>query len=161
TKDSAKQINLHWQAGVDPEYMRLYSSTYSKMGPLATAVVGEVEQIVSIPELIPYDEFCDGRFYREWARPQGWVDVAVAVLDKSASGGTFLSVSCDGASGMVDHAMRRRMALVVPHVRRAALVAKAIDLRQARAAAFADVLDELSSGLFLVDANARIVHVNS
>ena len=28
-------------------------------------------------------EFRDGRFYREWGRPQGWIDAASIVLDRS------------------------------------------------------------------------------
>jgi DNA-binding CsgD family transcriptional regulator len=56
--------------------------------------------------------------------------------------------------------MRRRMALVVPHVRRAVLIGNVIDLRMAEAASFADTLDGLSASMFLVDDNARIVHAN-
>jgi DNA-binding CsgD family transcriptional regulator/PAS domain-containing protein len=161
-KDSnKKQINANWHAGGDPHYMRLYAATYSSLGPLATSPPSEVGQTVSIPELVPYDEFLDGRFYREWARPQRWVDVAVAVLEKSASGGTYLTMSRDETSGMVDATMRRRMALLVPHVRRAVSIGKAIEFKQAQAATLADVLDGLNAGLFLVDADGRIVHANS
>ncbi len=44
--------------------------------------------------------------------------------------------------------------------RRATLIGKTIDLKQAEAATFADTLDGLSAGLFLVDARGRIVHAN-
>jgi len=162
TKDANKRrVNANWHAGGDPHYMRLYASTYSSLGPLATSPPGEVGQILSIPELVSYDEFLDGRFYREWARPQRWVDVAVVALERSAGGGTYLTMSRDEASGMVDATMRRRMALLVPHVRRAALIGKAIEFRQAQAATFADILDGLSAGIFLVDADGKIVHANS
>ena len=52
------------------------------------------------------------------------------------------------------------MAQVVPHVRRATLVGKSMDLKQAEAAMLAETLDGLSAGLFLVDAKGRIVHAN-
>src|SRR3981081_3778173 len=83
-----KYVNAHCYAGLDPHYMKLYTETYSKLGPVALSPFGDVEQVLSVPELVPYDEFRRGRFYQEWARPQGWVDVAVAVLDKSAGGHT-------------------------------------------------------------------------
>jgi DNA-binding CsgD family transcriptional regulator/PAS domain-containing protein len=162
TKDSnKKQIDVNWHAGVDTHYMRLYATTYSRLGPLATSPSAEVGQIVGIPELVPYDEFLDSRFYREWAGPQRWVDVAVAVLEKSVDGGTYLVMSRDETSGMVDRTMRRRMALLVPHVRRAARIGKAIEIKHAQAATFADILDGLSAALFLVDAGGRIVYANS
>jgi DNA-binding CsgD family transcriptional regulator len=110
---------------------------------------------------VPYEEFRRGRFYREWARPHGWVDVASAVIEKSATSCTFLSVVRHEASGMVDDEMRRRMALVIPHVRRAWLVGKTIMLGQAEAACFSDILDCLSAGMILVDGIGRVVHANA
>ena len=161
-KDAAKNsVSANCHAGGDPHYMQLYTQTYSNLGPVATSLFSDVGKVVSIPELVPYEEFCRGRFYQEWARPQGWVDVAVATLEKSASGCAYLSVARDEASGMVDDEMRRRMALVVPHVRRAILIGKTIDFKQAEAAIFADVLDGLSAGLFLLDAGGRLVHANA
>ena len=45
----------------------LYSSAYWKCDPTAAlASYGNSERIVSIPELVSYDEFRQGRFYREW-----------------------------------------------------------------------------------------------
>jgi DNA-binding CsgD family transcriptional regulator len=57
--------------------------------------------------------------------------------------------------------MRQRFALVVPHIRRAVLIGKAIDLKTLEAAALADSFDTLNSGMFLVDASGRIVHANA
>jgi DNA-binding CsgD family transcriptional regulator/PAS domain-containing protein len=152
-------VNCH--AGVDPHYMRLYAETYCKFGPVATSLFCEVEQIVSIPELVPYEEYRRSRFYQEWARPQGWADIAIAVLERSAGGCSCLNiVRCD-SSGMVDDEMRRRVALVAPHVRRAMLIGKTVDFKRAEAATFAGILDGLSVGLLLVDANGRIVHANA
>jgi DNA-binding CsgD family transcriptional regulator len=56
--------------------------------------------------------------------------------------------------------MRRRFELVVPHLRRAWLISKVITLPKIEAAAFADMLDGLSAGLFLVGARGGLVHAN-
>jgi len=162
SKDSvSKSGNAHYHVGVDPHYMRLYRESYWKLDPMGALSFCDVEQIASISDLVPYDEFREGRFYREWVRPQGWVDAANAVLEKTATSCAYLSVIRSKARGMVDDEMRRRMALVVPHVRRAVLIGKVIDLKQVQAATFADVLDGISAGMFLVDTNARIVHANA
>jgi DNA-binding CsgD family transcriptional regulator len=161
TKDPVRnQVKACWHAGGDPHYIKLYAETYSRLGPIATLPLGEVEEVVSIPEVVPYEEFRRGRYYREWAEPQGWVDIAMAVIDKSASGSAYLTMSRDRSTGMVDAIMRERMALVVPHVRRAVLIGKAIEFKECEAEAFADVLDGLSASVFLVDLHGRIVHVN-
>jgi DNA-binding CsgD family transcriptional regulator len=62
---------------------------------------------------------------------------------------------------MVDDAMRRRLALVVPHVRRAIQIGKMIDRRLAEAAMFAGAVDGIGAGIFLLGTGARIAHANA
>jgi DNA-binding CsgD family transcriptional regulator len=157
----SKSEALYCYVGADPESLQVYSESYPKLDPTADSPCFGVEQVVSATDLVPYEEFRRGRFYREWARPHGWVDVASAVIEKSATSCTFLSVVRHEANGLVDDEMRRRMALVIPHVRRALLIGKTIHRNQTEAVCFSDVLDGLSSGTILVDAHGRIVHVNN
>jgi DNA-binding CsgD family transcriptional regulator len=63
--------------------------------------------------------------------------------------------------GFVDDQTRDRARLVIPHIRRATLIGKVIDLRKAEAASLADALDGISAGMFLVDATGRMVHANA
>ena len=153
--------NLYCYIGDDPESLQAYSESYPKLDLTADPLSVGIEQIVSTADLVPYDEFRRGRFYREWARPHGWVDIASALIEKSATSCTFLSVARQEASGLVDDEMRRRMALVVPHVRRALLIGKTARLKEAEAICFTDILDGLSAGMILVDAGGRIVHANA
>jgi DNA-binding CsgD family transcriptional regulator/PAS domain-containing protein len=161
SKDSVSKFgNAYYHYGVDPYYIQIYSETYAQFDPMATLPFFDVEQIVCTPDLVPYEEFREGRFYQEWVRPQGWVDAANVVLEKSSMSCAYLSVIRDESAGMVDDEMRRRMTLVIPHVRRATLVGKAIDLKRYEAATFADTMDGLNTGVLLVDADGRIVHAN-
>ncbi len=153
--------HLYCYIGADPDSLQAYSESYPKLDPTAATHSFGVAQVVSATDIVPYDEFRRGRFYREWARPHGWVDVASAVVEKSATSCTFLSVVRHEASGVVDDEMRRRMALVVPHVRRGYLIGKTINLGQAEAACFSDILDGLSAGMILVDGIGRVVHANA
>jgi DNA-binding CsgD family transcriptional regulator/PAS domain-containing protein len=156
-----KSEDLYCYIGADPDSLRVYSESYPKLDPMADSPCFGVEQVVSTADLVPYEEFRRGRFYREWARPQGWVDVASAVIEKSPTSCTFLSVVRHEANGLVDNEMRRRMTLILPHVRRALLIGKTIHRKQAETACFSDILDGLSAGMILVDANGRMVHANA
>ena len=40
--------------------------------------------IISTESYMACDEFLETRFYKEWARPQHWVDGAAAVLEIAA-----------------------------------------------------------------------------
>src|SRR5260221_8846318 len=120
-----------------------------------------MEQILSIPDLRPSDESRRGRFYQEWAEPQGWADVAMVALERSATSCAYLNVARHQCSGMVDDEMRRRLALVVPHMRRAMSISKTIESKEAETATFADIFDGLNAGVFILDANCGIVHANT
>jgi DNA-binding CsgD family transcriptional regulator len=156
----SKSVKAHYVAGVAPRCLQAYSETYAEFDPLAVVPRFDVGQIVSIPELVPYDDYRRGRFYQEWARPQGWGDVASAVLEKTAESCTFINIVRTEASGPVDGDMRRRMERVVPHARRALFIGKAIDQKTDEAATFAEILDGLNAGLFLVRPDGRIAHAN-
>jgi DNA-binding CsgD family transcriptional regulator len=162
SKDSVnKAANAYYTFGCDPRYLKLSLGNSWKFDPFASLPFFDVAQVVSTDNFMPYDEYRETPFHREWARPQGLVDSASAVLDKSVTGVAFLSVLRSKANGRVDDDARRRLGLVVPHVRRAVLVGKTIDLRQAEAATFADTLDELSAGMLFVNSSGRVTHANA
>jgi DNA-binding CsgD family transcriptional regulator len=148
----------HYYSGADPYYIQLYSDTHSKFDPLTT--LPPLGRVVSIPDLVPFEEYRQGRFYQEWLRPQGCVDAANVVLENSNSNRPVLLTVLSGKR-MVNDEMRRRIARVVPHAHRALMINKAIDSKRSEAATFADTLDGLSAGIFLVDARCRIVHANA
>jgi DNA-binding CsgD family transcriptional regulator/PAS domain-containing protein len=111
-------------------------------------------------DIVPHSEFRKSRFYEEWVRPQHWIDAIAATLEKSATTYAAFSVIRHEKDDIVDDETRRRMKLVVPHVRRAVAVGKVIDLHRVEAAALADTLDGLAAAMFLVDTAGRIVHAN-
>src|SRR5262249_15259348 len=48
-----------------------------------------------------------------------------------------------------------------PHARRTILIAKSMEQKQTEAETFADTLNSLSAGMFLVDAQGQIIHANA
>jgi PAS domain-containing protein len=145
---------------LDPAFS--YFNTQVKFDPVTvTQFTFGVEDIYSIGDLIPYDEFLQTRVYKEWAKPQGWVDHLAATLDKTSTSFALFGVFRNEQEGLVDDEMRRRMRLIVPHVRRAVLIGNVIDLHDEKSAMLADAFDTLAAGVFLVDAHCRIVFANA
>jgi DNA-binding CsgD family transcriptional regulator/PAS domain-containing protein len=62
---------------------------------------------------------------------------------------------------LVDAETRYRLRQIAPHVQRAARIAHTIEARTSETAMFATTFDGLSAGMFLVDADGRIVHANA
>jgi DNA-binding CsgD family transcriptional regulator/PAS domain-containing protein len=157
----SKTGSVAYDWGIKAQYKQLYFDKYIKLDPTTTShFFAEIEVPVDTADLIPYDEFFETRFYKEWARPQGIVGCLNATLDKSATSFAVLGVFRSEREGLADGERRRRMRLIVPHVRRAALIGRVIELKKAEAATFADTLDGISAGMFLVDGAGRIVHAN-
>jgi DNA-binding CsgD family transcriptional regulator len=147
---------------IDPDYTASYFERYVALDPCTTGhFFSSVDQPVSTGDLMPEDSFRETRFYKEWARPQGFVDYIATALDRSATAAIVFNVMRRSGDGMFDDAARRRMRLAARHVRRAMLIGKSIDLRSAQAASLADALDGLSAGMFLIAASGRIVHANA
>ena len=156
-----KKSNLYFASGYEPEFERLYIEKYFKINPVFPAAnFFDVERSLGVTDCIPREEFCRTQFAREWIAPQGYIDIRFSNVEKSVNSSAVFSVMRHFTDGFADDAMCRRFALVVPHVRRALLIGKVIDLHKVEAAALADSLDALVSGMFIVDAMGRIVHTN-
>jgi DNA-binding CsgD family transcriptional regulator len=162
-KDAASKTgNVAYYSGIDPQYKELYFEKIIKLDPLTIGhFFAEIEQPVAVADIIDYDEFLETRAYREWGQPQGIIDVLNVALDKTPTSGAMFCVFRHQRDGRVDDEMRRRMRIIVPHIRRAVLIGRVIDLRTAEAATFADTLDGIRHGMLLVDAFGRIVHANA
>jgi DNA-binding CsgD family transcriptional regulator len=162
SKDVARSVQIFYQYGIDPDYVRLYVDKYIKLDPSTNSqLFANVGDIISTKNFIAYDEFLETRFYKEWAHPQLLVDSANAVLEKSATDVAMFTVFRHKRDGLVNGGMRRRMQLLIPHVRRAVLVGRLLDRRKSEAAVFADTFDRLGASIFLVEATGHIAHSNA
>jgi hypothetical protein len=119
-KDANKKSgNLYYDTGdIEPHYKQLYFDTYVRLDPSTTShVLAEIGEPVATADIMPYDEFLESRFYKEWARPQQLVDFVTAVLEKSSTGAALFGVFRHERHGPADDGMRRRMRLIIPHIR--------------------------------------------
>jgi DNA-binding CsgD family transcriptional regulator len=158
---AAKTANIAYQYGLDPQYVALYKQMYVERVPALDYFIASIEEPLSTADILPYADFVQTRFYKEWAMPQGLVDALHTMLDKTSTGGTAFVVFRHARDGLVDDETRRRTRLIVPHVRRAALISKVIEQKTAEAATLADTLDGISAGMLLVETTGRIVHANA
>ena len=160
---TSKTGNIYYDdGGIDENYKRLYFEKYIKFDPSTTAhFFAEIDMPMATADMIDYSEFLETRFYKEWALPQKLVDHVTVVVDKSATSVALFGVFRHERNGVVDDATRQRMRLLAPHVRRAVLIGRAIDLKTAEADNLAQSLDGLAAGMFLVDGDGRIVHANA
>lgn len=162
-KDSVRKThNVAHTWGYNPEFARLYVEKYVRLDPFTTGqYFFDIEQPMCLADIMTHAEFRKSRFYEEWVRPQHWVDAIGVTLEKSATTYSVISVILHRDHGIADEPTLRRAKLIAPHVRRAVLIGRAIDLNKVEAAALADTLDGLAAAVFLVDASGRLMHANA
>lgn len=123
--------------------------------------LGDLEQPIATTDLMSSGELTASELYRQWAEPQGLVDFLSAVVERSTISAAIFGVFRHQRNGVVDDHARRQMKLIAPHIRRAVLIGRMFEFKAAEVATFVDTLDGLSAGMYLVDANGRLIHANA
>jgi DNA-binding CsgD family transcriptional regulator/PAS domain-containing protein len=163
-KDTVRRTGkpfLYWIARHDTT-VPSYFDQCVRVDPLTTRqFMFDVGEVYSVEDCMPYAEFMESRLYKEWIKPNGYVEQLAATVDKSTTSFSLFAIFRGEEQGFVDAEARRRMRLITPHVRRAVLIGNVLDFGTAEATAFEDTLNGLAAGVFLVDAGARIVFANA
>ena len=163
-EDAIEPLNsVLYMSYADPDWMRRYLQDYMLVNPMriargSTAASGDV---ILTTDFMSTEEYARSRLSRELLAEKDLVDVAAAVLERTATSITVLSLKRSRRQGFADEELRRRLTLIAPHVRRAAAIGRVMEQRTMEAATLADTLDKLTSAVFLVDASGLIVHANS
>jgi DNA-binding CsgD family transcriptional regulator len=121
---------------------------------------GDVDAPVSTLDLVGEAEFQTSRFYREWAGPQGLRDGCILKFADTANRLGQLVVTTRANRDIVSAEERRFMALLSPHLRRAALIGDLLDNKRVETQLFRSALDRLAVAVFLVDADSKIMYAN-
>lgn len=148
--------------GIDPGHRDDYFRRFTRLDPTFVAqYYAKIDEPMATDDFMAYDEFVTSRFYQEWARPQGLVDFVAVALEKSATSIAMFGVFRHERHGVVDDAMRRRLRLVAPHVRRAVVIARLLDTNAVLAGDLADTLEGLRAPILLIDASGYLRHANA
>lgn len=162
SKNSISNVgDVHYSYGVDDSYLRSYRETYWQFDPLAPLTFSEIGEVTARGDFVADGEFLDGRFYREWVKPQGMIDAACVVLDRRGESFALFSSIRSEDQGRVDAEMRRRIGLLVPHLRRSVLISQLLRRTEQRSADLGQLIDTLSSGVFLLTGTGALAHTNA
>ena len=148
--------------GDQPHYRKLYFEKYMQLDPVLAAIsLLQPGEVISNSSIMPRAEFLKTQFYQGWMAPQGWLDNAYVILDRSPTKITAFAVSRGKQDGWVDSGVFQRMQLIAPHVRRSLLAGEAVRQRSIQAARLTDTLDGIDAAVFFVDGEGRILHKNA
>lgn len=146
------------EVGTDPEWQRRLRDTYVPMSPfISVRHHAKVGDILAVDDVVDYREFAEGRFFKEWAGPQGWPDFIMAVLTVESHRFSWLGFCLPERANAEQKALT---AAFRPHVERALRISDLLELRTAQAADLTTALEGLATGVMLVDATLAVSGIN-
>jgi DNA-binding CsgD family transcriptional regulator len=148
--------------GMADEFRQSYATHYAALNPLS--VIGltfEAEDIFSIGDLMPPEQFRETPFYREWMAPQGFADAICVYLERTIDSYALLLVRAQKGEPEEIARIRSRLRLVVPHLRRAARIGRLLEASGNALGAMDATLSTLSAGVFLVGVDAQLAYRNA
>jgi DNA-binding CsgD family transcriptional regulator/PAS domain-containing protein len=147
--------------GYTEEFHRLHEETYKVMNPLWPLVpMMPTGAVRTQAMLIPDSELYETRFYREWIKPQGFLDnIAFKVLHTDQRIGAWAAHRVEGQPRYGD-ADVRLVSLLSPHICRAIKISDALNLKTIASDALEATLDALTAGVYLIDSLGRVTYMN-
>ncbi len=101
------------------------------------------------------------RMLKDWAEPQGIVDMMAMVLMNSPTRHALLGLGRHKDFGLITEREITLARLLVPHIRRAVTIGDLTDLKTVESESVKQTLDALSVGIVMTDAGGTILHANS
>jgi DNA-binding CsgD family transcriptional regulator/PAS domain-containing protein len=145
--------------GSPPGSQEVYFEKYSDMNPLIHAgALYEVDEVFTAREALGDEILRKSRMYREWAVPNGMLEVLCANIRKD----TLLLTSVSATRReLYNEAEKARLRLLLPHLRRSLTIAQLIGDAVVARDRFQELVDGLAIPVFIVDARGFIRHANA
>lgn len=150
-----------FEHGIPEEQVRSYYARYAPINPLGPVVQRRaVGQVDTLATLFHDDTWEQSSFNREWIRAQGLRDLLGMLVLRSGRRGAWLVAGRDETVEDFGPAEVDVFRLLSPHICRALHISDVLDLRTIASDQLAETLDALTTAVFLVDAEGRVVHRN-
>jgi len=151
-------IRTTW--GVPEPYLSSYAEYVAAMPFYKMYAAMGVEDAKAGSAMYDMGEFLGSVFYREWAKPQGLLDVAaLCIMNDERRFGIF-GVNTGDERELVGPDDLAALALLAPHVRRAATISDLLDISALSSTRLDRALDSFATGIMLVDSDLHVLHAN-
>ncbi|MEH2513784.1 DNA-binding CsgD family transcriptional regulator [Nitrobacteraceae bacterium AZCC 1564] len=150
------------QSPWDAERMRaLQDYSFDEIPGLKAAVVGDIDTPVSTLSLMDESELQQTLFFREWAGPQGLRAGCITKFVHTPDRIGLLGTTTWADRPVVSAEDQRFLALLSPHLRRAALIGDLLDNARVTANLFREALQHLAVPVVLTNAAGSVLYANA
>jgi DNA-binding CsgD family transcriptional regulator/PAS domain-containing protein len=119
--------------------------------------VGDVHHL---PDILPREEFVNGRFYKDVIEPDGQLDYIGMVALKEGTRYAPFTLATKQEDGPFSKRSVELVRLLSPHICRSAKIGLALELKSLHASMLETTLDTLSASVFLVNRDGKVLFMN-
>lgn len=127
---------------------------------LRAAVAGEIDSPVATLSIMSEPELQNTPFYREWAEPQGLREACITKFVHTRDRIGLLGCTTRADRDVISGDEQRFLALLSPHLRRAALIGDLLDQTRVAAHQFSETLQSLAVPIVLTGSDGYIHYAN-
>lgn len=136
------------------------SDVVEQWGGLENLASYPLEQPLVLSRTNPEAANEGNRYFTEWARPQGLIDLLGIGLTRDSHMLGTLGMGRHESVGPIGKAEVEAARLFVPHLQRAVTISRLLELRQVKAGRFEEVVRRLSTPVFIVASDCRLLWLN-
>lgn len=147
----------------DPVMLKVLNEEYGFDGVpgLREVASGSLDEPRSTLSVMREDDFQATPFYRNWAQPQGLRDGCMMKFVQTDDRIGVMACITSARRDIVTADERRFMALLSPHLRRAAMIGDLLDHERVQTATFRDALERLQTPVILVNSASLVLYANA
>ena len=158
-KDQPGRVFEH---GGNEEWLLRYFTEYAALNPIpAASWLRPVGEVYTLGTLFEDEEWFGSRFYKEWMKPQALGDMMGLMVLRSGGRAGWIATQRKNDTTKFSEAELDIFRLFSPHICRVIKISDALDLRTITSESLEATLDALSTGVFLLDRQGRVVHSNA
>jgi DNA-binding CsgD family transcriptional regulator len=150
--------------GIEPYWAERLDGHGTDVAELHTAVADFYTRPLDEPFVcsrdIPETVWRANGYYREWAEPQGIIDVIDTILMRRPDRVASCALGRHESIGLISEREVMLTRLIAPHLRRAITISDLIDMKRLETDALGATLDALAVGVILVAEDGAVVHAN-
>ena len=149
-------IEEHWLRRI-PQYS---ADVVAQWGGPDVWMQHSIDEPAVLSQVNPAGGTEHNRYFREWARPQGLVDVMAAILARDSSTLGTIGFGRHQDAGPITAFERQAARLLIPHLQRAVAISRLLDLKAVASEMFESTIDTLSVGVIFTNVRLEVLHAN-
>lgn len=151
----------YFDHGIPEAAVKSYFETYAPLNPVMPAVpMMPIGAPWTLRTLVPEQEYFESRFYKEWSKPNAHGDLMGMLALRAGSRIATHAINRLDSQPLYSAEELALYTLIAPHICRSLTISDALDLKTVTSQALEATLSSLTSGVYLVARDRRVVFMN-